>query len=261
MSQGRAIDPLPLEDFPTEQDVSDPGFEQLFGDLVGIAGTDADGFDDDVAIANSLLDSLDGALGLLGGQDGGTLDDAFAEMDALDPQPAGDDVNNLVTALPDFHGNIDNLGTLITGAALPAPPTPGTGGMKISSATGPILPFSGRQGMGPGACSGYPCKVSSPICNNGAAAIQISSITLVQQGTIWSATTDCTGTLGPNECCSFIITASKQPGANDVAQLQFAGDFPGSPAVFQVDGGIGSSGGAGGGGGGGPIKIACPECG
>ena len=69
---------MPLQDFPTENDVSDPGFEELFNSLVGDAGTPADGFDDDLAIAAQLLDDLDGGLGTLAGLDGGTLVHRFA---------------------------------------------------------------------------------------------------------------------------------------------------------------------------------------
>src|SRR5215831_4539456 len=124
MSHGRAIDPIDVAQFPTEQDVSDPGFETLFGQLVGDSATAADGFDDDVAIANSLLDSLDGALSLLGGQEGGDLDDTFAEILAVDPELAGQDVANLAVALPDVQTNVDNLGNDLAAAGLPTPPKP-----------------------------------------------------------------------------------------------------------------------------------------
>lgn len=126
MSHGRAIDPLPLDDFPQESDTQDPGFEELFNQLVGDAATSTDGFDDDVQIANDLLDSLDGALTSLGGQEGGTLDDTFLEILELDPRPAGQDVVNLAAALPDVQTNVDNLGNLVANAALPSPST-GTG--------------------------------------------------------------------------------------------------------------------------------------
>ena len=128
MSNGRAIDPLPIDQFPTEADVSDPGFEQLFGDLVGIAGSDADGFDDDVAIANSLPDSIDAALGLMSGQDGGTLDEAFAQIEAIDVDGAAGDVLNTAAALPDVQGNVDNLGNDLTAAGPPTPKGGGGGG-------------------------------------------------------------------------------------------------------------------------------------
>jgi hypothetical protein len=132
MSHGRAIDPLPLDEFPTEQDASDPGFEQLFNDLVGDAATPADGFDDDVAIANSILDQLDGALGELGGQTGGTLDDTFAEILTVDPNDAQADVSHLTAALPDFQTNVDNLGVILAGPP-PVGPVPGGGGGRPST--------------------------------------------------------------------------------------------------------------------------------
>lgn len=136
MSGNRAIDPLPLQEFPSEADTQDPGFEQLFSDLVADAGTPADGFEDDLAIANSLLDSLDAALTTMSGQTGGTLDDTFVEILSVDPTPAGDDVANLSAALPDVQGNVDNLGTLLAGAALPAPPGAGGAGGGGAPASG-----------------------------------------------------------------------------------------------------------------------------
>jgi hypothetical protein len=132
VSHGRAIDPLPLDQFPTEQDSADPGFEQLFSDLVSNAATPTDGFDDAVTLATSLLDSLDAGLASMGGQTGGTLDDAFADMDALDPAPAGEDVVNLSAAIPDLSTNVDNLGTILGGAPLPGP-VPGGGGTRPST--------------------------------------------------------------------------------------------------------------------------------
>jgi len=143
MSQGRAIDPLPLEQFPSEADSSDPGFEQLFADLVADSATPADGFDDDVAAASGILDSLDGALGDLGGQTGGTLDDAFAEVDALDPGPAAQNLTDFEAALPDATAPVDNLGIILAGAVLPTPPQPAPttapGCASIDMGGGPIV--------------------------------------------------------------------------------------------------------------------------
>lgn len=132
MSGDRAIDFLPLQNFPQESDTQDPGFEQLFADLTGNAATDADGFDADVQIASSLLDSLQAAFDSMAGQTGGTLDDAFAEIDALDPGPAGVDVVNLSAAIPDLSTNVDNLGNILGGPPLPGP-VPGGGGTRPST--------------------------------------------------------------------------------------------------------------------------------
>lgn len=132
MSGDRAIDPLPLENFPSESDTQDPGFEQLFAQLVDIAGTPADGFDDDVAAASSILDLLDSALASLSGQDGGTLDDAFADALTIDPATAAEDVVNFSAALPGLQANVDNLGILLTGPPLPGP-VPGGGGARPST--------------------------------------------------------------------------------------------------------------------------------
>lgn len=132
MSGDRAIDFLPLQNFPQESDTQDPGFEQLFADLTGNAATDADGFDEDVQIASSLLDSLQASLDSLAGQTGGTLDDAFAEILTVDPGPAGDDVVNLSAAIPDLSTNVNNLGNILGGPPLPGP-VPGGGGGRPST--------------------------------------------------------------------------------------------------------------------------------
>lgn len=132
MSGVNAIDLLTLDNFPQESDTQDPGFEQLFADLTGNAATDADGFDQDVQIASGLLDSLQASLDSMAGQTGGTLDDAFAEMDALDPAPAGNDVVNLSVAIPDLGTNVNNLGNILGGPPLPGP-VPGGGGTRPST--------------------------------------------------------------------------------------------------------------------------------
>lgn len=132
MSGDRAIDPLPLDQFPQESDTQDPGFEQLFAQLVDTAATPADGFDDDVAAAIAILDALDTSLASMSGQDGGTLDDAFADALSIDPTTAGEDVANFSAALPDLQTNVDNLGTLLTGPPLPGP-VPGGGGGRPST--------------------------------------------------------------------------------------------------------------------------------
>lgn len=256
MSGDRAIDPLPLDNFPQESDTQDPGFEQLFADLTGNAATDADGFDADVQIASSLLDSLQASLDSLAGQTGGTLDDTFAEMDALDPTPAGDDVVNLSAAIPDLSTNVDNLGNLIAGATLPAPPTPGAGGMSVGTATGPVLPCNGRQGFAPGtACGSYPCVAVVPFTNNSNSNQIIQSITLVQQpGGPWTVTTDAQPSLPAGATVNLRITATRAPQPTETAQVQILiQGFP-TPLVFCMDASTGGTVGGGGGGGGG-LKL------
>lgn len=132
MSGANAIDPLALANFPQETDTQDPGFEQLFADLTGNAAADADGFDADVQIASSLLDSLQAGLDALAGQTGGTLDDAFTDILSLDPEPAGQHVVALQTAIADIGTNVDNLGNILGGPPLPGP-VPGGGGGRPST--------------------------------------------------------------------------------------------------------------------------------
>ncbi|MBA0084813.1 MAG: hypothetical protein HRJ53_07450 [Acidobacteria bacterium Pan2503] len=101
----------------------------MFSQLVDTAATPADGFDDDVAAASAILDQLDGALGELSGQTGGTLDDAFADILTVDPADAGTDVANLQAAIPDVSSNVDQLGVILGGAP-PVGPVPGGGGTR-----------------------------------------------------------------------------------------------------------------------------------
>src|SRR6266851_427144 len=230
--------PLPLQ----------PGFAQLVTDTLGNVATPTDGFDDVMGEAIAIVDALDTALGAL------ALDllSAFAEADTIDALPVSGTVIAFTASLAPSSAAVDDLGTLL-GTATPPSPTGGGGGggMTIGSATGPVLPCAARQGMGPGACSSYPCTAAGTFTNTGTQVRHISAITLVQTGTTWTAETDCTGTLSPGQTCRFTITAQAAPPAGAKAQLQFTHDGAGSPSVFCVDDGIGSSG-IGGSGGGGP---------
>lgn len=205
MSGDRAIDPLPLGNFPQESDTQDPGFEQLFADLTGNAATDADGFDTDVQIASSLLDSLQASLDSLAGQTGGTLDDTFAEMDALDPAPAGVDVVNLAAAIPDLSTNVDNLGNILGGPPLPGP-VPGGGGTRPSTCG------SLDMGTAPFDVAGNvnPIVAKVALTNNFAQALTVKGIT-------WT----------PPQAFGFIVEenlvgAVIQPGAQLVFTIQAA---------------------------------------
>jgi len=242
------IQPLELDpaDFPPLP--LQPGFAQLVTDTLGNVATPTDGFDDVMGEAIAIVDALDIALGAL------ALDllSAFAEADTIDEQPVDTNILGFVASLTPSDAAVDDLGKLLGTATPPRPGGGGGGGgMTIGSATGPVLPCAARQGMGPGACSSYPCTAAGTFTNGSTQVRHISAITLVQTGTTWTAETDCTGTLSPGQTCRFTITAQAAPPAGAKAQLQFTHDGAGSPAVFCVDDGVGS-GGSGGGGGGGP---------
>lgn len=205
---------------------------------------------DDVGLISGEIDSSDDV--------GQTLSDLSNSAAAAD------------ATLGDYNGQIgDNSGGSSTPTTIP-----------IQHATGPVLPCEARQGMGPGGCGSYPCSTVEQFVNIHKQVMHISSIVLVQAAPPppqplsansliapppggfrltgpFSATTDCTGILQPGEGCRFTITLQTAPPPGAKAQLQFYHDQPGSPDVFCVDDGIGSSGiGGGGGGGGGPIKSA-----
>jgi len=214
MSKTRAIDFLPLDQFPTDQDTSDPGFEQLFGELVGIAGTDADGFDADIAVASSLLDSLQTALDAMGGQTGGTLDDTFAEILTVNPDDAAADVLNLQAALPGFSGNVDNLGNLIAGVTLPAPPAGGGGGGGGGGGPAPRPPCTAILGFGNPGPPSVPFTQSAYFHNPTNAPFKVTGVRFEQdQAGVYQMTNACVGvTLNPGDSCVIQVTITADPG-------------------------------------------------
>lgn len=127
MSDDLLIEPLVLDpaDFPPLP--LEPGFTQLVNDSLGASATPADGFDPVLEDLIAIVDSLDSGLSLLAGADGGDLDTAFEEILALDPTDAGQHVVDLVAALTDEQGNVDNLGNLLGSSSAPTPPGGGGG--------------------------------------------------------------------------------------------------------------------------------------
>jgi hypothetical protein len=213
MSHGRAIDYLPLDEFPTEQDSSDPGFEQLFSSLVGDAASDADGFDVAVAEASALLDSMQGALDALGGQTGGTLDDTFAEILTVDPEEARADLLNLTAALPDFQTSVDKLGNDLAAAALPAPPAGG-------APAGPP-PCAAQLGFGDPGPPYVPYTQTVYFHNPTSGPITVQDVRLFpDQPGVYTVTTQCAGvTLNPGDSCLITVTLNTQPGPGVGVQI------------------------------------------
>lgn len=123
-----AIQPLDVSSFPSLDDISNPGFTELFNELVGDAGTAADGYDNDIATANELLDAIDSGLAGLGGADGGTLDDTFEEILTVDPQPIADLQAQHAAAIPAGDQAEQDLTNLIAGVSSGAPGGGGSGG-------------------------------------------------------------------------------------------------------------------------------------
>jgi hypothetical protein len=121
------IQPLDLADFDPSTYPSDPGFADLVNQELTDSGTPADGFDGVWEDLVAIVDALEEGMILLGGADGGDLDDTFAEILELDPTEAGDHVALLSAAIPDVQTNVDNLGTLLGGPPLPGPVTGGGG--------------------------------------------------------------------------------------------------------------------------------------
>lgn len=133
MADRCAIQPLDISTFPSPDGVQNPGFLDLFNELVGTAATDADGYDADIVTANELLDAIDGALDELAGADGGDLDDTFADVLAFDPTDAANHVVEASAAIADAGTNVDQLGNELAAASLPAPGGGGGGGSAAPS--------------------------------------------------------------------------------------------------------------------------------
>ncbi len=116
------IQPLDLSNFDPSTYPSDPGFADLVTQELGDSGTLSDGFDTVWEDLVAIVDALEEGMILLGGADGGDLDDTFADILTVDPTEAGDHVAQLSAAIPDVEGHVDNLGSPLTAASPPAPP-------------------------------------------------------------------------------------------------------------------------------------------
>lgn len=201
MATGCAIQLLDVTTFPSPDDVQNPGFTDLFNELVGGAGTAADGFDTDLEDANALLDALDNALSELGGADGGTLDDTFEEILQFDPADAGGHVVQASAAIADAHTNVDQLGGRLAAASVPAAPstTPQCAAVQIPGAVG------------------FGQLVSQQIAlqNTAATPLTIRSMTLVPlEPTVWNVTPDVTGlVLQPGQSVTLTISVRAEPGS------------------------------------------------
>ncbi len=132
MSDKVLIQPLDLGDFDPSTYPSDPGFTDLVNQELSDSGTPADGFDGVWEDLVAIVDALEQGYVLLGGADGGDLDDTFAEILELDPTEAGEHVTLLSAAIPDVETHVDNLGNLLSGPPLPGP-VPGGGGTRPST--------------------------------------------------------------------------------------------------------------------------------
>lgn len=120
----KIIQPLDPADFSPTADTANPGFADLFNSEVGDAASSVDGFDNIVTELAGLIDALDSGMQLLAGADGGTLDDTFADILTLDPEPVAQTLADVTAALPAIDAAANDLGTLIGATATPTPPAP-----------------------------------------------------------------------------------------------------------------------------------------
>jgi len=89
-------------------------------DELGDSATPADGFDDVVGEVIGIIAALDAALTALNP----TLGDTFAEADTIDAQPVSDTVDGFLPAVAPSDSAVNDLGTLLSVGAAPAPPAP-----------------------------------------------------------------------------------------------------------------------------------------
>lgn len=183
------------------------------------------------------------------------LDDVFTVLDEI----GGDDLESIFPSLANAGAQGDAILTQYNGLIGDNSGGGGGGGpaaVPVQTATGPVLACNARQGFGPGACSAYPCEDTVPFANNSGSDLTIESITLIQAtGGPWTVTTDAQSSFRSGTTYHLTITATRAPQTNESAQIQIKVQGFSTPAVFCMDGGIGSSG-VGGSGSTGPIKIA-----
>jgi hypothetical protein len=154
--QPLVLDPADFPPLPLQ-----PGFLELVSDELRDSATPADGFDDVVGELIAIVDALDAGLLALNP----TLGDTFAEADTIDAQPVSDTVDGFGPALDPTSSAVDDLGTLLSSVAAPAPPA---GGGAPSVTIINLGQFSPGQGV-----------LQFPITytNKGAAAVTVKGIT------------------------------------------------------------------------------------
>ena len=178
------------------------------------------------------------------------LDDLDSIIGEIDGSPLDGVLGELANAATAGDSDLNDFTQQFTDSTPPPQPTPAPV-LKVGGATGPVLACVARQGMGPGACTSYPCTTVVPFTNTSQQVLHVSSVTLVQrQSGPFSATTTIPATMQPGAQAQSEITIQGPIQQGDSAQLQIVTDGPGSPHVFCIDGGTGSGGGGGGGGGG-----------
>jgi hypothetical protein len=139
MANDLLIQPLDLAEFTPSPTEVDPGFLSLFNDTVGNVGAPDDGFEEVQAELQAIVDSLDNALSLLSGQEGGTLDEAFVEILQLDPTGPDENLADYTSTLPAIGANVDALGAVLAGAVNPTPQP----ACNVTGSLPTVQPFEG----------------------------------------------------------------------------------------------------------------------
>lgn len=140
MSERKLIAPLDLADFDPSVFSSNPGFTDMVNQELGNAATPDDGFEPVFEELVGIVDSLDTGLALLGGADGGTLDDTFEEILTLDDGPPHDNLVAATGDIPVGDAITADLGTLLgdaTGAGTPPSSSGGTCDVWTGESTAP----------------------------------------------------------------------------------------------------------------------------
>jgi hypothetical protein len=123
MAERLLIYPLDLADFTPPDLPTQTEFTDLVNQELGDSASAADGFDQVLQDLSDIIDSLEGGLVLLGGADGGDLDDTFIEALEIDPGLPGANLAAGAALVPAGDAIITDLGNLLTSVTLPPPPT------------------------------------------------------------------------------------------------------------------------------------------
>lgn len=222
--------PLPLQ----------PGFLDLVNQTLGFAATPLDGIDQLIGELIDITEGLDAALQSMDAD----LTDTFLEAFTIDPTPVAGTLVGYGGALPASDAAVNDLGTLLSGAALGTPPAPCDLNVALPDTV----------------LGGAPASYTLGIHNGTAAAITINAVTFrTPSPDILAVSVPAPQTvLPPGEIAgSITVTPARSGDFTATLELTVAGATRNTvicyrARVAQSTAGVGAGGGGGGGAGGGP---------
>lgn len=208
MSGEVLIQPLDLSEFTGGDGGPDAGFLSLFNDTVGGTGAPGDGFEEVEQELEGFVDALDGALSLLAGAEGGTLDDTFEEILALDAQGPADNAVAFADAAAQFSAGVDDLGKLLTDSS-GGGGGGGTGGPGCDVDLGIVF---GNEIL-------HGARAHLTVVNNTSVAATVRAFTIKgTAGGTWEVLGDVPATLQPGDTLTLTVSV-QHAGAGDFSAI------------------------------------------